>query len=138
MNKRASSQVNPDAPRPNARLALLDALAAMDVPFVSRTIGGRPVVFVNEPELVAEVLVGRAPSFEKSEFQMRVMGMAEGSATGLGNGLLTSSNATNKHQRKLLGRVFSPAATARYVSQAAALARDDGRTRVRSSSARRS
>jgi cytochrome P450 len=123
MTKATSPQQSPDTHRPNTRLALLDAVAAANVPFVSRTIGGRPVVFVNDPDLIAEVLVGRAPSFEKSEFQMRVMGMAEGSATGLGNGLLTSSNATNKHQRKLLGRVFSPAATARYVGQAAALAR---------------
>jgi cytochrome P450 len=114
-----------DVPRPSARLELLDAVAAIDVPFVRRVIARRPVVFINDPELIAQVLVARADSFEKSEFQRRVMGVAEGSETGLGNGLLTSANATNKAQRKLLGRVFSPAATRRYVREMAALAREE-------------
>jgi cytochrome P450 len=123
MSTSASPRRDPDPSKPSARLVLLDAIAAMDVPFANQTIAGRPVVFINEPALIAEVLGARAASFEKSEFQRRVMGMAEGSTTGLGNGLLTSSNAVNKHQRKLLGRVFSPAATARYVHQIAALTR---------------
>jgi cytochrome P450 len=112
-------------PRPSGRLALLDGIAAMDVPFVQRDIARRPVVFVNDPQLVSEVLHAHAASFEKSEFQRRVMGVAEGSETGLGNGLLTSSNATNRGQRKLLGRVFSPAAMQRHVREVAALAREE-------------
>jgi cytochrome P450 len=110
-------------PRPSARLELLEAIASLDLPFVRREIAGRPLVFVNDPELISQVLIAHAASFEKSEFQRRVMGVAEGSDTGLGNGLLTSSNSTNKAQRKLLGRVFSPAAMHRYVGQVAALAR---------------
>jgi cytochrome P450 len=112
-------------PRPSARLALLDGIAAMDVPFVQRDIARRPVAFVNDPELISQVLHAHAASFEKSEFQRRVMGVAEGSETGLGNGLLTSSNATNRGQRKLLGRVFSPAAMRRHVREVAALAREE-------------
>ena len=117
--------VTRDVQRPSARLELLEAVAAIDVPFVRRVIAGRPVVFVNEPELIAQVLVGRAASFEKSDFQRRVMGVAEGSQTGLGNGLLTSSNVTNKAQRKLLGRLFSAPAIRRYVREMAALAREE-------------
>jgi cytochrome P450 len=110
------------APRRSGRLELLDAMAAMDVPFVQREIADRPVVFVNDPELIAQVLHAHAASFEKSEFQKRVMGVAEGSETGLGNGMLTSSNAINKQQRKLLGRIFSPAAMRRHVRDVVALA----------------
>src|SRR5499427_3888305 len=104
------------------RLELLDAVAAMDVPFVQHEIAHRPVLFVNDPELIAQVLHAHAASFEKSEFQKRVMGVAEGSETGLGNGMLTSSNAINKQQRKLLGRIFSPAAMRRHVREVVALA----------------
>jgi len=109
-------------PRRSARLELMDAMAAMDVPFVQREVADRQVVFVNDPELIAQVLHAHAASFEKSEFQKRVMGVAEGSETGLGNGMLTSSNAINKQQRKLLGRVFSPAAMRRHVREVVALA----------------
>lgn len=109
-------------PRRSGRLELLDAMAAMDVPFVQREVADRPVVFVNDPELIAQVLHAHAASFEKSEFQKRVMGVAEGSETGLGNGMLTSSNAINKQQRKLLGRIFSPAAMRRHVRDVVALA----------------
>jgi cytochrome P450 len=113
------------APRRSGRLELLDAMAAMDVPFVQREIANRPVVFVNDPDLISQVLHAHAASFEKSEFQKRVMGVAEGSETGLGNGMLTSSNAVNKQQRKLLGRIFSPAAMRRHVRETAALAREE-------------
>jgi cytochrome P450 len=113
------------APRPSGRLQLLEAIAAMDLPYVQREIGDRPVVFVNDPELISLVLHAHAASFEKSEFQRRVMGVAEGSETGLGNGMLTSSNAVNRSQRKLLGRIFSPAAMRRHVREVAALARDE-------------
>lgn len=108
--------------RRSARLALLDGVAAMDVPFVRHEIGERTVLFVNDPELIAQVLHAHAASFEKSEFQKHVMGVAEGSETGLGNGMLTSSNAVNKAQRRLLGRIFSPTAMRRHVRDVAALA----------------
>jgi cytochrome P450 len=121
----SSNPVDGRAPRRSGRLELLDAVAAMDVPFVQHEIANRPVVFVNDPELIAQVLHAHAASFEKSEFQKRVMGVAEGSETGLGNGMLTSSNAVNKQQRKLLGRIFSPAAMQRHVRAVAALARDE-------------
>jgi len=110
------------APRRSRRLEMLDAIAAMDVPFVQREVADRPVVFVNDPELISQVLHAHAPSFEKSEFQKRVMGVAEGSETGLGNGMLTSSNAINKQQRKLLGRIFAPAVMQRHVRDVVALA----------------
>jgi cytochrome P450 len=113
----------PETVRVSSRIALLDSIAALDIPLVEREIAGRRVVFVNEPDLVREVLTVQAASFEKSEFQQRVMGMAEGSDTGLGNGMLTSSNAVNKQQRRVLGRVFSAAATERYVGDAALAAR---------------
>jgi cytochrome P450 len=113
------------APRVSKRLQLLEAVAAMDLPYVQHEIAERPVVFINDPELISEVLHARAASFEKSEFQRRVMGVAEGSETGLGNGMLTSSNAVNKSQRKLLGRIFSPAAMRRHVREVAVLAREE-------------
>jgi cytochrome P450 len=116
---------SPSAPRPSARLQLLEAVAAMDLPYVEREISDRPVVFVNDPELISLVLHAHAASFEKSEFQRRVMGVAEGSETGLGNGMLTSSNAINKAQRKLLGRIFSPAAMKRHVREVAQLTREE-------------
>jgi cytochrome P450 len=114
-----------ETPQLSRRLALLDAVAAMDIPFVRHEIAGRPAVFVNDPQLISEVLHVRAASFEKSEFQQRVMGVAEGSGTGLGNGMLTSTNAMNRGQRRLLGRVFSPAAMRRYVREVAALTREE-------------
>jgi len=81
------------------------------------------VVFVNEPELIREVLVTRAEAFQKSEFQERVMGDAEGSNTGPGNWMLTSSNAVNRRQRALLARMFAQPAMRRYTLDVAALVR---------------
>jgi cytochrome P450 len=105
------------------RLQLLDAVAAVDAPLVRQDIAHRTVVFVNDPELIREVLVNRAEAFEKSEFQARVMGDAEGSDAGLGNGMLTSSNAVNRRQRALLVQVFAQPAMRRYTVDVAALAR---------------
>src|SRR6266516_363110 len=109
---------------PPSRLRLLDAIAATDAALVRHEIAERPVVFVNEPELIQGVLVTHAGSFEKSEFQQRIMGGAEGSEPGLGNGMLTSSNAMNKQQRVLLNRVFAQPATRRYIVEVATLARE--------------
>jgi cytochrome P450 len=108
---------------PHARLRLLDAVAATDAAVVRHDLAYRPVVFVNEPDLIREVLVTRAASFEKSQFQQRVMGGAEGSDTGLGNGMLTSTNAVNRRQRALLARVFAQPAVRRHVLDVAALTR---------------
>ena len=108
---------------PHARLRLLDAVAATDAGVVRHDLAYRPVVFVNEPDLIREVLVTRAASFEKSQFQREVMGGAEGSDTGLGNGMLTSTNAVNRRQRALLARVFAQPAVRRQVLDVAALAR---------------
>jgi cytochrome P450 len=108
-------------PRPSSRLRLLETVAELDVPYLEQELAGRPTVFVNEPSLIQAVLVASAASFEKSEFQQRVMGVAEGSETGLGNGMLTSSNGVNRQQRKLMGRIFSPSRMNRYVLEMAAL-----------------
>ena len=108
---------------PHPRLRLLDAVAATDAGVVRHHLAHRPVVFVNEPELIREVLVTRAASFEKSQFQREVIGGAEGSDTGLGNGMLTSTNAVNQRQRVLLARVFAQPAVRRHVLDVAALAR---------------
>jgi hypothetical protein len=51
------------------------------------------------------------------------MGDAEGSDTGLGNGMLTSSTAVNRRQRALLVRVIAQPAMRRYTLDVAALAR---------------
>jgi cytochrome P450 len=114
----------PPQPQPPPRLQLLDAIAAVDAAVVRQEIAGRPVVFVNEPDLIRELLVAGGDSFEKSEFQRRVMGAAEGSDTGLGNGMLTSSNAVNRRQRTLMTRIFAQPAMRRYVRDVATLARE--------------
>ena len=106
------------------RLQLLDAVAASDAPVTRHEIAGRSVVFVNEPELIREILVTRAASFEKSEFQHRVMGGAEGAATGLGDGMLTSANEANRRQRSRLRGLFSQPAVQGHVAGIAALARE--------------
>jgi cytochrome P450 len=107
-----------------SRLQLLESVAARDAAVVPLEIAGRPTVFVNDPDLIREVLVERAASFEKSEFQLRVMGSAEGSGTGLGRGMLVSPNATNRVQRRLLRQVFAPPAVRRHAGEMARLARE--------------
>jgi len=47
-------------PRPSARLELLETVAALDLPFVRREIAGRRLVFVNDPELISQVLIAHA------------------------------------------------------------------------------
>jgi cytochrome P450 len=115
------------------RLALLDAIADSDCDITELALGKRPVFFVNESELIRQVLTTHALDFEKSDFQMGVMGRGEGFLHGLGNGLLTSTNAVHKAQHQLLAPLFAPARMGAYAATMAQIARDHVRQWVEGS-----
>src|SRR5204862_332066 len=86
-----------------------------DVPFVA-------VVLVNSPELVHDVLVTRAKSFERSPVlraALRPLG---------GVGLFTSEGELWKRQRKLMAPLFTPNAIAHFANDMTACAARVART----------
>ncbi|APR76556.1 cytochrome P450 [Minicystis rosea] len=80
----------------------------------------KALVFVNAPELIAEVLIGKSACFEKSEFQRSVIGAPD----RLGSGLLTSSNEDHRSQQRLIGEAFKPTRLQDYTQILAECARD--------------
>lgn len=80
--------------------------------------------FLNESELIRKVLITHALAFEKSDFQNFVMGRGEGLLHGLGNGLLTSSNAVHKEQHRLIAQLFAPTRMEAYVKTMSRIASD--------------
>jgi len=69
---------------------------------------GRSLLFLNTPELVYDVLVGKAKSFEKSD-NLRALLHAL-----IGNGLIISETPIWRPQRKLVAPLFQHAQIARY------------------------
>jgi cytochrome P450 len=115
------------------RLALLDAIAESDRDITELELLNRHVVFLNERELIRKVLITHAVDFEKSDFQHFVMGRGEGLLHGLGNGLLTSSNAVHKDQHRFLTPLFAPARMRSYAKTMLRIARDHVRQWVHGS-----
>ena len=114
--------IQSDPNKPSGRLRLLEDVAAAGADFLDLEVGGRRVVFLNEPSLIQKVLVEHASSFEKSSFQLAVMGGGEGLVMrGFGEGLLTSSNAIHQRQARIIGKLFGPNHLRRYVGAMAEL-----------------
>lgn len=105
------------------RLALLEQIAASQQDVFEVELRGTRVVFLNSAPLIREFLLDKTEQFEKSDFQKSVIGKAENQIDrGLGNGLLTSSNAEHAEQEKVIGSAFSTHNIARYADQMAAAA----------------
>jgi cytochrome P450 len=78
--------------------------------------GAQPFVLVNSTELAHAVLVEHADAFEKSRYQ-RQFGTA-----GLGNGLVNSSAATHRRQRRVVAPAFEQRRVLGYAALMAAYA----------------
>lgn len=114
-----SSDVPQSVPIPTRRRSRLDLLRRAartcgDIGAVSA--GAQPFVLVNSAELAHAVLVEHADAFEKSRYQ-RQFGTA-----GLGNGLVNSSTATHRHQRKIVAPAFEHRRVLGYAALMAAYA----------------
>lgn len=79
-------------------------------------LGTMPIYFVTTPQLTHDVLVRKAPSFDKGRFFERARGP-------LGNGLATSTGETHRKNRRLMQPMFHRARIAGYADIMAAQAR---------------
>lgn len=76
---------------------------------------GTPIVFINEPEYIREILINQAPSFvkERTVRRMKVL---------LGEGLITSDDPIHKRQRRIVAPAFHRQRIAAYADQIVACA----------------
>jgi cytochrome P450 len=79
---------------------------------------GSPIVFVNSPALLHEVLVEKAKQFAKSSSMRGALRPIAG------NGLFTSEGERWRGQRRLMAPLFAATQVARYADVAAACAED--------------
>jgi thymidylate kinase len=135
-NPESSALVNPiaddlqPAPRPQIPALLLfepalgqvrSAHPALRAP--ARTYGniahysflGTPIIFVNDPEYVREILINQASSFvkERTVRRMKIL---------LGEGLITSDDPIHKRQRKIAAPAFHRQRIAAYGDKIVAIA----------------
>lgn len=103
-------------------------LAGQGGPISRVCIGTEKLVFVHDPALIHEVLVGRASEMVKDQITQKLNEI-------LGNGLLTSEGAFWRRQRKLMAPLFSRKQLAGYAdtmsnrTEAALAPWQDGETR---------
>src|ERR1019366_1921489 len=76
---------------------------------------GTPIIFINEPEYIQEILVNQASSFVKERTLRRMKIL-------LGEGLITSDDPIHKRQRKIAAPAFHRQHIAAYGSQIVAIA----------------
>ena len=76
---------------------------------------GTPIVFINDPEYIREVLINQAPAFvkERTVRRMKVL---------LGEGLITADDPIHMRQRKIAAPAFHRQRIAAYAGQIAELA----------------
>jgi cytochrome P450 len=76
---------------------------------------GTPIIFVNDPEYIREILVNQASSFvkERTVRRMKVL---------LGEGLITSDDPIHKRQRRLVAPAFHRQRIAHYGDKIVAIA----------------
>jgi cytochrome P450 len=79
---------------------------------------GSTIVWVSDPALVEEVLLGNAADFEKTALEKRVF------ATSLRDGVLTAEGKLWRWQRRSMAPMFRHADIVRYVPEMAAAAED--------------
>lgn len=94
----------------DARLALLDRVAAHPSPLVRIAAPGGRTVVVNSPEAMAQVYVEHAKDFEKAFLTRHSL------APLAGNGLFTAEGALWRSQRKLMAPMFQPSLIATYAA----------------------
>jgi Cytochrome P450 len=82
---------------------------------------GTPIVFINDPEYIREILINQAPAFvkERTVRRMKVL---------LGEGLITSDDPVHIRQRRIVAPAFHRQRIAAYADQivASAAAHRDG------------
>ena len=76
---------------------------------------GTPIIFVNDPEYVREILINQAPSFIKERTVRRMKLL-------LGEGLITSDDPIHKRQRRLVAPAFHRQRIANYADKIVNLA----------------
>jgi cytochrome P450 len=71
---------------------------------------GTPIVFINDPDYIREILVNQSASFvkERTVRRMKVL---------LGEGLITSDDPIHKHQRRIVAPAFHRQRIAAYADQ---------------------
>jgi cytochrome P450 len=76
---------------------------------------GTPIVFINNPEYIREILINQAPSFvkERTVRRMKVL---------LGEGLITSDDPVHMRQRRLAAPAFHRQRIAAYAEKIVAIA----------------
>jgi cytochrome P450 len=76
---------------------------------------GTPIIFINDPEYIREILVNQAPSFvkERTVRRMKIL---------LGEGLITSDDPIHKRQRRIAAPAFHRQRIAAYGDQIVACA----------------
>ena len=80
---------------------------------------GTPIVFVNEPEYIREILVTQGASFEKERTVKRMRLL-------LGDGLITSEEPTHMRQRRIAAPAFHRQRIAAYAEEIVASAKTAG------------
>ena len=94
----------------NDRLGLLLRISQECGAIGTFSLGLRKAVLINSSELVNEVLVERAASFEKPDFERIFLKPA------FGNGLILSENTLNKRHRKFISPAFHKRHLSTYAS----------------------
>jgi len=85
--------------RPGNPILLFEHLVKAYGPVSHYKLGSSNIVFVNEPELIREILVTQAPSFIKERTQNRMKIL-------LGQGLITSEGEFHMRQRRIAAPAF--------------------------------
>ncbi len=85
--------------RPGNPILLFEHLVRAYGPVSHYKLGGSHIVFLNDPELVREILVNQAPCFIKERTQQRMKIL-------LGQGLITSEGEFHMRQRRIAAPAF--------------------------------
>lgn len=85
--------------RPGNPILLFEHLVRGYGPVSHYRLGGSHIVFINEPELIREILVNQASSFikERTQHRMKIL---------LGHGLITSEGEFHMRQRRIAAPAF--------------------------------
>jgi len=103
--------------RPGQPILLFEHLKRTYGPIAHYRFMGTPIVFINEPEYIREILINQAPSFvkERTVRRMKVL---------LGEGLITSDDPAHMRQRRIAAPAFHRQRIAAYADKIVAIAAD--------------
>lgn len=85
--------------RPSNPIVLFEHLAHTYGPTAHYKLGANRIIFINDPDLIREILVNQASSFIKDRTQRRMKIL-------LGDGLITSEGEFHKRQRRIAAPAF--------------------------------